>query len=400
MKWSVFMSGALSLALVFASYSLGASEQNIPEPFRGATAGSNHKINYDDLNELLEKMVVDVGRSNRGAASQNVARTGTRTKSSHNKYTATEGNRFYFEAFEDNERNKQALLLLRQSLEQVPAQAKLSYFSKEEQLAYWLNLYNVTMLNEIVNIYPKKNLKKYIEGNKSVKTRKILNVAGVALSLDDIQYTILKEKYNSDPLILYGLYQGVIGGPNIRKRAYTGINVYRYLKNNAIEFINSNRGTRPYRGVFQVAGLYERNEQYFENFDDDLTAHLLLYIQGEERDELMAANKLKPAIEDWSVTDIYGTERDYGGRINSNSAALIGASVSNVPESGFIDTSSLGNTLVGRPDNTQRFSPQLTALLEKIRANDPEAVDKRGEVTITEIYPESTETNDEEEKQQ
>jgi hypothetical protein len=36
------------------------------------------------------------------------------------------------------------------------------------------------------------------------------------MSLDDIQFTILRQNYDNDPLIIYGLYQGNIGGPNIR----------------------------------------------------------------------------------------------------------------------------------------------------------------------------------------
>jgi hypothetical protein len=57
--------------------------------------------------------------------------------------------------------------------------------------------------------------------------KKLLTVDGVALSLNDIQFNILKHNYANNPLIIYGLYQGVIGGPNIRKSAYTGATVAR-----------------------------------------------------------------------------------------------------------------------------------------------------------------------------
>ena len=55
--------------------------------------------------------------------------------------------------------------------------------------------------------------------------QEILEVQGVKLSLNDIQYSILAKKYDGDPLIIYGLYQGIIGGPNILNRAYTAKNV-------------------------------------------------------------------------------------------------------------------------------------------------------------------------------
>ncbi|MGA9573645.1 MAG: DUF547 domain-containing protein, partial [Lysobacterales bacterium] len=211
-------------------------------------------------------------------------------KTSINRTTNNEGNRFYYVSYAGNEDARKVLLAIQKSLEKVPDQVPLERFSRDEQLAYWLNLYNVTVLNEIIKEYPRRNLKKLVTGKKSIFTNKVLNVAGVPLSLDDIEYTILKNNYNSDPLIIYGLYQGYIGGPNIRKRAYVGNDVYRALKSNAYEFINSNRGTYPKdEKTFRVSSLYERNKAFFPDFDEDLTAHLLAYIEGEEKSDLLSA---------------------------------------------------------------------------------------------------------------
>jgi len=201
-----------------------------------------------------------MGRSTREKAAPTQSATGTRMKSKIKRSTANEANRFYYETFDDNEATQQLLGAIRDSLAHVPTEVPLKYFSRDEQLAYWLNLYNVTILNEIVNVYPKKNLKKLLVGKKSILPKKLLTVDGVALSLNDIQFNILKYNYANNPLIMYGLYQGIIGGPNIRKSAYTGTDVYRALANNAIEFTNSNRGTygsSKNPEVFRVSSLYE-----------------------------------------------------------------------------------------------------------------------------------------------
>ena len=127
---------------------------------------------------------------------------------------------------------------------------------------------------------------------------------------------------------MYGLYQGIIGGPNIRKEAYTGATVYRALEFNAIEFINSNRGTNrnsdKYK-VRRVSSLYARNSVYFPDFNTDLSAHLLKYIEGDGRGMAKSKATLKPVIDDWTITDLWGTfpeVRFSGGR---NPAALMGA---------------------------------------------------------------------------
>ena len=217
-------------------------------------------------------MVVDVGRSTREVAKSTQAKTGTMMKAKIKRTTANEANRFYFETFKDNEAGMQLLRTIRDSLEQLPSEVSLEYFSRDEQLAYWLNLYNITLLNEVVDIFPKRNLKKFLVGKKSILSKQLLNVAGVPLSLNDIQFTILKNNYDNNPLVMYGLYQGNIGGPNIRRSAYTGRDVWRALENNAIEFINSNRGTYSSgdkSDVFDVSSLYDRNRSYFPDFNED-----------------------------------------------------------------------------------------------------------------------------------
>jgi hypothetical protein len=257
-----------------------AAASDVPEPFQGFDETSEFAIDYSDLTALLRMVVVDVGRSTRRVAQPSADVTGTRMKSKI-KMTANEGNRFYFETFKKEEASQEFLRGIQSSLEQLPTEAPLEHFSRDEQLAYWLNLYNVTVLNQVIAVYPKKNLKSLFRGKKSIFEKKLLTVAGVSLSLNDIQFTILKHNYDDNPLIMYGLYQGIIGAPNIRKTAYVGNDVYRALEDNAREFVNSNRGTyAKYAGEFRVSSFYDRNSAYFPNFNADLTQHLATYLHG------------------------------------------------------------------------------------------------------------------------
>jgi hypothetical protein len=299
----------------------------VPDPFWDFDPASGLTISYDDVDALLSAMVIDMGRSTREKLPSQEAHTGTRLKSKVKRETASEGNRFYFETFEDNEAYKQYLVSVRRNLEQIPSQVPLEQFSREEQLAYWLNLYNIAVLEQLVNIYPERNLKREITSHNSVFAQKILTVEGVPLSLNDIQHTILRWNYDDNPLVIYGLYQGNIGGPNIRRRAYRGPTVYKDLVDNAKDFINSNRGTLTSWGdEFRVSGYYERNRGYFENWETDLKAHLMAYIEGAQREHLDNANRLIPDIEDWTITDVHGTEQRVGGSLSHNQAAMLGSS--------------------------------------------------------------------------
>ena len=160
---------------------------------------------------------------------------------------------------------------------------------------------------------------------QSIFSEKLLTVSGVALSLNDIQFAILKRNYDDNPLIIYGLYQGIVGGPNIRTSAFTGADVYTALENNAYEFVNSNRGTFGWEeGIFRVSSLYDRNSAYFPDFESDLSQHLLKFLDGPQRVRLETASTLKPDISDWTVTDLGGTRQDnIGGSLANNHAAML-----------------------------------------------------------------------------
>ena len=296
-----------------------AAAAAVPEPFQGSDETSKYAISYENLNILLDAVVVDIGRSNREKAPREKATTGTRLKEKVNRWTINEGNRFFFETFVDNETAKL-------QLDEIKKGIGLKRFSRDEQLAYWLNLYNVTILNEIVKVYPERNLEKFLYGRDSILDQKLLVVEGVRLSLNDIQNVILKENYDGNPLVIYGLYQGIIGSPNIRKRAYTGKTVHDDLTENAIVFVNANRGTAIKNDKkFRVSSFYERNKAFFPNFQADLTAHLAKYLEGGELAALQSASTLDADIDDWTVTDLGGTRREVGGSLANSNAAMLGA---------------------------------------------------------------------------
>lgn len=334
--------------LFFASEIAAAADARVPEAFQGHDESSRYAFNYDDLSALLGMLVADVGRSDRQKADPSHAKTGTRLKSKVNRATINEGNRFYFETFVDDEKAKRMLNSIQKNLEQSTARVPLEKFSRDEQLAFWLNLYNATVLNEIVKVYPQRDLEKMLHGKDSIFSAKLLSVQGVPLSLNDIQFTILKQNYDSNPLVLYGLFQGIIGGPNIRRQAYTGADVHAALKENAIEFINSNRGTiKRGKKRFRVSSFYERNSAYFPNFQEDLTAHLMEFLEGPERMALQAGPTLKPDIDDWTVADLGGSGRVIGGSFSDSSAALMGSVSSSSAASVSSSTAGVSNSQSG-----------------------------------------------------
>ncbi|NMP30605.1 DUF547 domain-containing protein [Thalassotalea sp. M1531] len=275
---------------------------------------STLSMDFTVVNELLHAGVLDMGRSTRSWAKSVRPNTGTRMRHNIDGATENETNRFFYENLAEEQ---EKIVKLRKSLESIPSDTPLSFYTKRQQLAYWLNLYNVTVINEIAQIYPVENLESRLSGELSFFSEKLLNVQGVALSLNDIHYEILPNLYQDEPLVIYGLYQGYRGSPNIRKKAYTGYNVFDALKDNAEEFINSNRGTQfnGAKGTVRVAQFYKRNIEFFPDFQSDLKAHLLEHANKSINEDVANAKEFVTNIKNYRTADIYGTFRNHEGSV-------------------------------------------------------------------------------------
>jgi len=294
---------AASLAMLTGAHA-EQNETGVPEAFRGDTPESTLSVSYADLSRMLKLTVLETGLSDRAHPGRLATRRGSRIVNGNKKATRNEGNLIDFHSFMGD--NLEVLVALRQDLEAVPSAVPLSEFSRNEQLAYWLNLYNLTVITQVTSIFPETNLKKY---HPKMWDEKVLNVAGIPLSLNDIHHKILIPKYRN-PLVMYGLFQGFTGGPNIRDEAYTANKVWRQLEANAAEFVNSNRGARIVRGRLYTSYFYEENAALFPQFEDDLKRHLMAFATPAFADRIDAHDgSIKPTQTDWYVADLYGGNR-------------------------------------------------------------------------------------------
>ncbi|WP_417459966.1 DUF547 domain-containing protein [Kordiimonas sp.] len=259
----------------FATTGAFAAEGSIPAPFRENAKQKTVELEFPYWSYILKATVFDAGRSDRRGHDLSFKWDNSRARWGNKSKTAMEGNRLYFQAFDDQ--NLEALVKVRERMEKLPTKYAFDTLTRDQQLAYWLNLYNVTLVEHLVKTYPTKRLQDTLYGDGSLLDQKLLNVAGVPLSLNDIHHRILIPKWR-DPLVMYGLFHGYVSSPNLRREAYTAENVYDLLADNAKEFVNSIRGVVADGSELHVAELYEINAALFPNWDHDLRAHLNQYL--------------------------------------------------------------------------------------------------------------------------
>jgi len=99
---------------------------------------------------------------------------------------------------------------------------KTSSLNRDEQLAFWINLYNAQTIRVIIENAPVNSIRDIKDSALDVKgpwNNVSLSVEGTKLSLEDIENKIVRPVFQ-DPRIHYGLNCAAIGCPNLRAFPY------------------------------------------------------------------------------------------------------------------------------------------------------------------------------------
>lgn len=268
-------------------------------------------------------------------------------------------------------------------LEVLSERRSLASFNRNEQLAFWLNLYNVIVINKVVQEYPISNLSRLRDtgSGKSFWREKVVTIEGTPLSLGDIE-RILFTNYAS-PLVAFGLWQGSVGGPGLMNYAFNGKNVWRTLEDNAVEFVNSNRGLRPLRGSqLKVSKFYEWTRPAFGRTDADVLGFIKRYADPNFTGSISRADSISYGVYNWTIADILGgtlhtgSKSQLGGVLGGKSGMVAGPGNVATPGEGLAD--GMGGGLFDMykmVDSVQRRGPLMTipdaafALLMGIKQN-------------------------------
>ena len=299
-----------------------------------------YAISQKSWNTFLQAAVFHVGPSSRQPAPRRSGgvHTGTRVSTASRSRVRFEGNRVMFHLIND-----EALEYIEAYRNEVAAlMDRYDYadFSRDEQLAFWLNLHNAILVHEIAKVHPisrPKNLRLRSQNNENLFDAKLVSVAGEALSLNDIRYKIVYANW-SHPDVIYGLWDGTIGGIDILTTAFTGTNVWTLLRSNGNSYVNSLRGvetstSRSGKTSFRVSKVYLESQSLFPEWPTDLYAHLDSHARAQVASFLkQPPQTLKYVRYDASTADFSGGEiARFGG--NDNIAAILSNQDEDNPES-------------------------------------------------------------------
>lgn len=151
-------------------------------------------------------------------------------------------------------------------------------FNRAEQFAYWVNLYNATTVNLILNYYPVESIRDIKFGFLSFGpwNEKLLKVDGEDLSLNDIEHRILRPIWK-DNRIHYAVNCASVGCPNLATQAYTPANSEQLLEQGAIDYVNHPRGVALLDDELVLSSIYDWYQVDFGGDEKGVIQHLLKY---------------------------------------------------------------------------------------------------------------------------
>ncbi len=292
------------------SNSVTSTGSAIPQ-FVPASDRREHRIDYEHWNEALAWFVVPMGPSIRETPGRVEPELGTRRIYGHESRYRLEGNRVAFSYLTPGIR--QALTEYRQDLERVGTQLDLTAIPRNEQLAFWLNLHNVAVIEALAGEYPLSEPaeRQFGSNGAPLDDAKLVTIKGVELSPRDIRERIVYPNWQ-DPKVIYGFWRGVIGGPSIQRLAYTGGNVDALLSLAGEEFVNSLRGVESYGGALRVSRVYEEAAPYYFGDFDALRGHLAQFAAEDVQKLLSKTSRTAYNTFDGDLADLARGERDPG----------------------------------------------------------------------------------------
>jgi len=116
-------------------------------------------------------------------------------------------------------------------------------WSKNEQIAYWINAYNANTVKLILDYYPLKSIK---DIGSSIQipfvttpwAKKFIKIGSETMSLDNIEHGTLRKKFD-EKRIHFALVCGAMSCPRLRNEAYTPEKLDAQLNDQGDEFLNN-----------------------------------------------------------------------------------------------------------------------------------------------------------------
>ena len=183
---------------------------------------------------------------------------------------------------------------------------EVSGLKRDEQKAFWINLYNALTVDVILDHYPVKSIRD-IDISPGIFSNgpwdaKLLEIEGEKVSLNDIEHRILRPIWQ-DNRVHYAVNCASLGCPNLQPLSFTTQNLDMLLDKAARDFINHPRGVSFINNKLEVSSIYFWFQEDFGASENGIIQHLRKYLAPENLKKLDLVKKKIRQQYVWSLNE-------------------------------------------------------------------------------------------------
>jgi len=180
-------------------------------------------------------------------------------------------------------------------------------YHQDEQLAYWINLYNAVTVDIILKHYPVKSIRDidispgfFSDGPWG---KKVLNINNQELSLNDVEHRILRPIWK-DARIHFAVNCASLGCPNLNRQAFVADKLEAQFDTAAREFIAHPRGVKITEEGVVVSSIFSWFQQDFGETEADVIKYIQRYANENIVESLRDIKFFHDDDYDWSLNDV------------------------------------------------------------------------------------------------
>ena len=183
---------------------------------------------------------------------------------------------------------------------------QVSGLNRDEQEAYWINLYNALTVKVVLDHYPVKSIRDIDISPGWFKDgpwdAKLVKIEGEGMTLNDIEHRILRPIWK-DNRIHFAVNCASLGCPNLQQEAFTRENTQTLLEKGARGYANHPRGLRIEGNRLTLSKIYKWFQVDFGGSEDKVIRHLLQYVKAPLAQTLRAFRGRITYEYDWDLNE-------------------------------------------------------------------------------------------------
>jgi hypothetical protein len=191
---------------------------------------------------------------------------------------------------------------LKDWLAQVAKADLVEHPERSLRLAFWLNLYNALVIDQVLARYPIASIRPMVLGIPNWLAflrffqRPVYQTAGRRYSLNQIEHGILRSEFR-EPRIHFALVCAAVGCPLLRAEAYWPEQVEQQLEADAVRFIQNPANVRSVGSILNVSQIFKWYQKDFLQHHPTVRDYIQLYLPS----QIHPAAQLRYLDYDWSL---------------------------------------------------------------------------------------------------